>query len=73
MNTYLGFHYVLIIVMEIAHAQRAQLVNDIKIITIRISLEKRFNFCVAPRLLKNFLAAVETPKPKYQHILTLSC
>lgn len=41
-NIYMGFHYVFM--MEIAHAQRAQLVNYIKIITIKISLEKRFHF-----------------------------
>lgn len=45
MNIYLGFHYALITVMEIAHEAELSLsVNDIKIITIRISLEKRFNF-----------------------------
>lgn len=45
MNIYLGFLYVLITVMEIAHeAELSRSVNDIKIITTRISLEKRFNF-----------------------------
>lgn len=80
MNIYLCFHYVLIVLMEIAHAQRALFVNDITTISIRISLEKRFHFPCEKTGKKcslwtseQFQAAVENPKNKYQHILALSC
>lgn len=82
-NICLGFRYVLIILIEIAHTQRAQLVNDIKIISIRINLEKRFHFPCGKKkqpmkkcslsTSEKFLTAVENPKTKYQHILVLSC